>query len=453
MSEANKIPLSVPAPCAFILSRLKEHGFEAYVVGGCVRDSLLHKTPHDWDITTAAKPEEILTIFLDIPVLETGLKHGTVTLLLDHEPYEVTTFRVDGDYSDGRHPDSVSFTTNIRHDLARRDLTVNAMAYNPESGLIDPFGGREDLKDKIIRCVGDPHKRFSEDALRLMRTIRFAAMLGFEIAPETLRAVHDLSQTIPCVAKERIFSEFVKTVCAPYAAEALRAAPELIFAAVPQLENLKDVPQHSKYHIYDVWEHTLHALENINTDGRVACLAILFHDVGKKLVRTTDADGFDHFFGHAEKSAALTDEALRALRCDNKTREAVTELVLLHDTAFPKRTVKFRRLLAKLGYEQFYRLLAVSRADALAHAPWCIEDRCAALKAAEADAEKLQRENFCLSLRQLKITGKDLQVLVLRGKAIGDVLNKMLDAVLCDQIPNDREILLSRAERYAQKSK
>lgn len=437
----------------FILSRLKEHGFEAYVVGGCVRDSLLNKVPHDWDMTTAAKPEEILTIFHDIPVLKTGLKHGTVTLLIDHEPYELTTFRVDGDYSDGRHPDSVSFTTNIRDDLARRDLTVNAMAYEPETGLIDPFGGREDLKNKVIRCVGDPHKRFSEDALRLMRTIRFAAVLGFEIEQNTLCAVHDLSHTITCVAKERIFSEFYKTVCAPHAAEALRAAPELIFAAVPQLENLKDVPQHSKYHIYDVWEHTLHALENIGTDDPFACLAVLFHDVGKKLVRTTDEDGYDHFFDHAEQSALLTDEALRALRCDKKTREAVTELVLLHDTAFPKRTAKFRRLLAKLGYEQFYRLLAVSRADSLAHAPWCIKERCAALDAAKAEAEKLQREDFCLRLHQLKITGKDLQKYGLRGKEIGDVLNQTLDAVLCGQLPNDRTALLSHIKRYAQKHK
>ena len=220
------LKIALPTPCAFILSRLHENGFEAYAVGGCVRDSLLHKTPHDWDITTAAKPEKIIELFSDIPVLETGLKHGTVTLLIDHEPYEVTTFRVDGDYTDGRHPDCVAFTTDIRDDLARRDLTINAMAYSPATGIIDPFGGQEDLKNEIIRCVGDPHKRFSEDALRLMRTIRFAAVLGFTVEPETLRAVRDLHETIGRVAKERIFTELLKTVCAPHAAEALRAAPE-----------------------------------------------------------------------------------------------------------------------------------------------------------------------------------------------------------------------------------
>ena len=199
------LKITLPAPCAFILSRLHENGFEAYAVGGCVRDSLLHKTPHDWDITTAAKPEKIIELFSDIPVLETGLKHGTVTLLINHEPYEVTTFRVDGNYTDGRHPDSVAFTADIRDDLARRDLTINAMAYSPATGIIDPFGGQEDLKNEIIRCVGDPHKRFSEDALRLMRTIRFAAVLGFTVEPETLRAVHDLHETIGRVAKS-VFS-------------------------------------------------------------------------------------------------------------------------------------------------------------------------------------------------------------------------------------------------------
>ena len=327
------------------------------------------------------------------------------------------------------------------------------MAYSPATGIIDPFGGQEDLKNEIIRCVGDPHKRFSEDALRLMRTIRFAAVLGFTVEPETLRAVHNLHETIGRVAKERTFTELLKTVCAPHAAEALRAAPELFFCAVPQLENLKGVPQNSKYHIYDVWEHTLHALESIGTDDPIARLAILFHDVGKKAVRTTGEDGYDHFFGHAEKSAAFTDEALRALHCDNKTRENVTELVLLHDTVFPKRTAKFRRLLAKLGYEQFYRLLAVSRADSLAHAPWCIEDRCKALADAKSEAEALQKADFCLSLRQLKITGKDLQAFGFQGKAIGETLNKLLDAVLCGQLPNDREVLLLHLERYTQKHK
>ena len=444
--------LFLPKEVETVITTLQSAGYSPYLVGGCVREMLRGKAPSDYDMTSDAPPQEVLRLFSE-SAHPTGLQHGTVTVVSGGLPIELTTMRRDGAYRDNRHPDSVTFGTSIEEDLARRDFTVNAIALSPDGTLVDPYGGQEDLKNEIIRCVGDPHKRFSEDALRLMRTIRFAAVLGFTVEPETLRAVHDLHETIGRVAKERIFTELLKTVCAPHAAEALRAAPKLLFCAVPQLENLKGVPQNSKYHIYDVWEHTLHALESIGTDDPIACLAILFHDVGKKAVRTTGEDGYDHFFGHAEKSAAFTDEALRALHCDNKTRENVAELVLLHDTAFPKRTAKFRRLLAKLGYEQFYRLLAVSRADSLAHAPWCIEDRCKALADAKSEAEALQKADFCLSLRQLKITGKDLQAFGFQGKAIGETLNKLLDAVLCGQLPNDHEVLLLHLERYTQKHK
>ena len=444
--------LFLPKEVETVITTLQSAGYSPYLVGGCVREMLRGKAPSDYDMTSDAPPQEVLRLFSE-SAHPTGLQHGTVTVVSGGLPIELTTMRRDGAYRDNRHPDSVTFGTSIEEDLARRDFTVNAIALSPDGTLVDPYGGQEDLKNEIIRCVGDPHKRFSEDALRLMRTIRFAAVLGFTVEPETLRAVHDLHETIGRVAKERIFTELLKTVCAPYAAEALRAAPELFFCAVPQLKNLQDVPQNSKYHMYDVWEHTLHALESIGTDDPIACLAILFHDVGKKAVRTTGEDGYDHFFGHAEKSAAFTDEALRALHCDNKMRENVAELVLLHDTAFPKRTAKFRRLLAKLGYEQFYRLLAVSRADSLAHAPWCIEDRCKALADAKSEAEALQKADFCLSLRQLKITGKDLQAFGFQGKAIGETLNKLLDAVLCGQLPNDHEVLLLHLERYTQKHK
>ena len=444
--------LFLPKKVETVITTLQGAGYSPYLVGGCVREMLRGKAPSDYDMTSDALPQEVLRLFGEW-AHPTGLQHGTVTVVSGGLPIELTTMRRDGAYKDNRHPDFVTFGTSIEEDLARRDFTVNAIALSPDGTLVDPYGGQEDLKNEIIRCVGDPHKRFSEDALRLMRTIRFAAVLGFTVEPETLRAVHDLHETIGRVAKERIFTELLKTVCAPYAVEALRAAPELFFCAVPQLKNLQDVPQNSKYHMYDVWEHTLHALESIGTDDPIACLAILFHDVGKKAVRTTGEDGYDHFFGHAEKSAAFTDEALRALHCDNKTRENVVELVLLHDTAFPKRTAKFRRLLAKLGYEQFYRLLAVSRADSLAHAPWCIEGRCKALADAKSEAEALQKADFCLSLRQLKITGKDLQAFGFQGKAIGETLNKLLDAVLCGQLPNDREVLLLHLERYTQKHK
>lgn len=448
----SKSNIRLPDGCRFIIGRLRQNGYKGYAVGGCIRDSLLNRTPNDWDITTDALPERVVELFSDIPVLLTGIQHGTVTLMLDNEPYEVTTFRIDGDYSDGRHPDRVSFTTSIEDDLARRDFTVNAMAYNDEDGLIDPFGGSKDLEKKIIRCVGEPERRFHEDALRLLRAVRFSAQLGFSIEQNTLSTLKKLSPSITLVAKERIFSELKKTVTAPSASDALRLAPDPFFAAVSELSVIRSTPQNSRYHIYDVWEHTLHALEHTPQDT-VSRLAVLFHDVGKGVCRTVGKDGFDHFYGHPVHSAELTRNALRALRCDNKTLHDVVTLVELHDTYFPMRPAKFRRLLARLGYPLFFKLLDVSHADSKAHAPWCIEERCSALEEARREALRLQSENYCLTLKQLAVTGHDLTALGVNGRMIGEILHSLLDEVIIGQAPNDRAVLLNRAERIMQKKK
>ena len=305
-----EIQIQLPDACRTILSRLTDAGHRAYAVGGCVRDSLLGRAPHDWDIATDARPAETQAVFRDFPVIETGIRHGTVTVLLDGEPYEITTFRVDGRYSDGRRPDSVSFAATIEEDLSRRDFTVNAMAYSETEGLVDPFGGRQDLRDGLLRCVGDPETRFSEDALRLFRAVRFAAELGFSLEPETRRALDRLHGSISRVAKERIFAELKKLLTAPHAADALRICPALLFSAVPELAVLRDVPQHSRYHIYDVFEHTLHALDAAPPDETVR-LAVLLHDTGKGPCRTTGADGYDHFYGHPVKSAEIARRALQ----------------------------------------------------------------------------------------------------------------------------------------------
>lgn len=447
-----EIQIQLPDACRTILSRLTDAGHRAYAVGGCVRDSLLGRAPHDWDIATDARPAETQAVFRDFPVIETGIRHGTVTVLLDGEPYEITTFRVDGRYSDGRRPDSVSFAATIEEDLARRDFTVNAMAYSETEGLVDPFGGRQDLRDGLLRCVGDPETRFSEDALRLFRAVRFAAELGFSLEPETRRALDRLHGSISRVAKERIFAELKKLLTAPHAADALRICPALLFSAVPELAVLRDVPQHSRYHIYDVFEHTLHALDAAPPDETVR-LAVLLHDTGKGPCRTTGADGYDHFYGHPVKSAEIARRALQSLRCDNRTLRAVVQLVELHDLHFPMRPVKFRRLLAALGFPLFYRLLDVARADSAAHAPEFVAPRLQALDEAEAEARRLEAAGFCRTVRQLRINGDDLIARGLRGPEIGETLDGLLRSVIDGQLENDRSVLLRRVEKTLERKK
>lgn len=447
-----EIQIQLPDACRTILSRLTDAGHRAYAVGGCVRDSLLGRAPHDWDIATDARPAETQAVFRDFPVIETGIRHGTVTVLLDGEPYEITTFRVDGRYSDGRRPDSVSFAVTIEEDLARRDFTVNAMAYSETEGLVDPFGGRQDLRDGLLRCVGDPETRFSEDALRLFRAVRFAAELGFSLEPETRRALDRLHGSISRVAKERIFAELKKLLTAPHAADALRICPALLFSAVPELAVLRDVPQHSRYHIYDVFEHTLHALDAAPPDETVR-LAVLLHDTGKGPCRTTGADGYDHFYGHPVKSAEIARRALQSLRCDNRTLRSVVRLVELHDLHFPMRPIKFRRLLAALGFPLFYRLLDVARADSAAHAPEFVAPRLQALDEAEAEARRLEAAGFCRTVRQLRINGDDLIACGLRGPEIGETLDGLLRSVIDGQLENDRSALLHRVEKTLERKK
>lgn len=447
-----EIQIQLPDACRTILSRLTDAGHRAYAVGGCVRDSLLGRAPHDWDIATDARPAETQAVFRDFPVIETGIRHGTVTVLLDGEPYEITTFRVDGRYSDGRRPDSVSFAVTIEEDLARRDFTVNAMAYSETEGLVDPFGGRQDLRDGLLRCVGDPETRFSEDALRLFRAVRFAAELGFSLEPETRRALDRLHGSISRVAKERIFAELKKLLTAPHAADALRICPALLFSAVPELAVLRDVPQHSRYHIYDVFEHTLHALDAAPPDETVR-LAVLLHDTGKGPCRTAGADGYDHFYGHPVKSAEIARRALQSLRCDNRTQRAVVRLVELHDLHFPMRPVKFRRLLAALGFPLFYRLLDVARADSAAHAPEFVAPRLQALDEAETEARRLEAAGFCRTVRQLRINGDDLIACGLRGPEIGETLDGLLRSVIDGQLENDRTALLCRVEKALERKK
>ena len=442
--------ISVPSPAREALERLQAAGFPAFLVGGCVRDSLLGRSPDDWDITTAALPEQVEQLFAGERLIETGLKHGTVTLLLAGQPLEITTFRTESGYADHRHPDSVRFTPSLREDLARRDFTVNAMAWSPATGLQDPFGGRADLHGRIIRCVGDPRQRFEEDALRILRALRFSSQLAFSVEQSTAEAAFALRQTLELVSRERIAVELTKLLCGPKAAEAVREFWPILAVPLPELEPMAGLDQRSPYHCYDVLEHCIAAMEAVPPD-RFLRWAALLHDVGKPAAASVDAKGVGHFYGHAPLGAELTRGILTRLRFDRETVRRVTRLVELHDFPIappegsPERAI--RRLLGKLGEEDFFRLLALKRADALAHHP-DYRGRAADCERFEQLARQLLEQQACFRLKDLALNGRDLLALGYpSGPLLGKVLKELLEAVLSGQLPNERKALLEEAKR------
>lgn len=430
--------LTIPAGADFILRRLMENGFDAYVVGGCVRDSLLGLFPHDWDICTSARPEQMQAVFADCRVIETGLKHGTLTVLRDRIPYEVTTFRVDGGYTDHRHPDSVSFVSNVVDDLARRDFTVNAMAWNPQTGLVDAFHGQEDLRAGIIRAVGDPKTRFTEDALRILRALRFASVYAFRIDDATSQAAHDLRHTLTDVAAERIRVELAKLLCGQGAADILRAYPDVVFVLLPQLRAMHGFDQHNPHHRYDVWEHTLRALPHIPPTETLR-LAILLHDSGKPDCFTLDEAGIGHMHGHAERSAEIADEVLSSLRVDNATRERVTLLVRSHSLSVSPDPKLLRRRLNQLGEEALRELLLLQRADQLGKGTISPEEIKAEYRTVVAALDALMATSPCFTLKSLAVSGRDLMAAGLpKGHIVGQALAYLLDEVMAERLPNAR---------------
>ena len=444
--------MKLPQDAARALEMLESAGWESYAVGGCVRDSLLGIEPHDWDLCTAAPPEEMKKVFAGERVLETGLKHGTLTLLAPSGPLEITTFRTESGYSDGRHPDSVAFVRNIHADLARRDFTVNAMAYSPVHGLRDDFGGQEDLKNGVLRCVGDPGERFREDALRLLRALRFAARFGLTIEEKTAAALRENRALLCHVSPERIFSELKGILCARGAGEMLLAFPEVFFAFLPELAPMQGFDtRRPQNHCWDVWGHTAHAVDAIAPEP-VLRLTMLFHDSGKPETFRFDAQaGFGRFPGHPAISARIADTALRRLRCDNATRERVITLVENHEMRTGHGKKDLRRLLAKIGEESMRDLLLVRRADAAAHAP----EAAARLTALAGEDERLLNEivaeHGCLHVKDLAVSGNDLLALGLKpGSAVGETLSRLLDLVLDEAIPNEKEALLTAARKEIQ---
>ena len=436
--------MMLPPPVHRALSLLNEQGFSAYVVGGCVRDVVLGTPPHDYDMCTSARPEEMQRVFRDYRTLETGLRHGTLTVLMDGMPLEITTFRVDGEYADHRHPDSVSFTRLVEDDLARRDLTVNAMAYHPAEGLVDPFHGEADCRAGIIRCVGDPVRRFEEDALRILRALRFSARLGFSIEERTGDALLRMRESLRLVSAERIASELNGLLIGKNAQRVLTDYPEVLFTVLPDLAAMKNCPQQCVYHDKDVWAHTVEVVGYSPREPLMRWAALL-HDCAKPLLRVRDAQGADHFSGHPEKGAEMAAGMLRALKMPVKMMEQVSELVLWHDRVVAEKDVQW--LLSRLGTEQTERLLLLRRADMLAHAPCVAMNAEETYRALRGRMETLLREGACISLRQLAVDGRDLTALGIRGALIGETLAKMLDMVTRGEATNEKEALLSVARQ------
>ncbi|MBR5485112.1 MAG: HD domain-containing protein [Oscillospiraceae bacterium] len=437
--------ITMPTAVETAMSILTANGHEVFVVGGCVRDFLRGQQPNDWDLCTSAVPEETLKCFEGFNVIPTGLKHGTVTVVIQGTPLEITTFRVDGEYTDGRRPDNVTFTANITEDLARRDFTVNAMAYNEASGLVDPFGGRSDLEKGIIRCVGNPEQRFKEDALRILRGLRFAARFGFSIEQNTAETIKRLYPLLENIAAERIFTELCGFFKGEKVEPLLDEFADVFCFLMPCLSALRGMEQNHPYHLYDGYTHTIKAVQAA-PPNEVLRFAALLHDTGKPLCKTTDEKGIDHFYGHPDESEKIAADVMQRMRADNETAHRVKQLVKLHDVRFPCNAKTVRRWLSRLGEKDLRDLWALQRADRMA-TRFTKEDF-ELLDNLQSCLDEVLRKHQCFSLKQLALNGKDLIALgIPKGKQVGTVLNFLLDAVLEQPELNTKQTLTNMVLR------
>lgn len=476
--------ISLPEKVNTIIRTLQAAGYEAYAVGGCVRDVLLGRIPEDWDITTSAKPEEVKALFAH--TVDTGIVHGTVTVMLDREGFEVTTYRIDGEYEDARHPKQVEFTPLLSLDLQRRDFTINAMAYNDTDGVVDLFGGMEDMQNKVIRCVGDANARFDEDALRIMRAVRFCAQLDFAIAPDTMQAIASHAKELSRISAERIRVELTKLLLSDHP-ERLLTAHETGLTAVflPEFDRMLATAQENPHHIYDVGMHTIHALTYIATrtqaakaqteaasaalpaladsahtlaslskkDQTILRFAVLLHDCAKPETKSVDSDGKAHFYGHDEHGADLSEEILRRLKFDNDTIRAVSHLVGMHDMRYAEsgksvRARTMRRAINRIGAEYLPLFFLLQEADLNAQNPALLPDKLRQLDEARRMADKILAERQCVCIKDLAVNGSDLIAAGVKpGREIGRILAALLDYVMEYPEKNNREDLLAQADR------
>jgi len=437
----------LPEQVVYILDLLKRNGHEAFTVGGCVRDSVLGKIPGDWDITTSAVPEQIKQIFQK--TYDTGIKHGTVTVVLDEQHFEITTYRIEGSYNDYRHPSQVLFTRNIIEDLKRRDFTMNAIAFNPDTGFVDPFDGISDIKNKIIRCVGNPEERFREDALRMLRAVRFAGQLDFEIEPDTLEAVKRCSSLIANISSERIRDELSKLLVSDHPEKIiLMVKTRLADSILAEFARCMLTEQRHPYHVYNVGIHTIETLKNIRADF-VLRWTMLLHDMGKPLTRTADENGIDHFYGHGRMSEIIANDVLKRLRFDNKSIRKITRLVKWHDRPIEPAKEAVKRAIRAVGEDIIEDLLEVQEADMRGQNPEFLRDRLEKHKQVKKIYNEIIEQQECCSIKDLAVNGNDLmEIGFKRGREIGTALEKLLDYVMEYPEMNTKEQLLEYAKIF-----
>lgn len=477
-----EIEMFLPEDVEWIIGKLEQEGYEAYAVGGCVRDSILSRVPGDWDITTSAKPEQIKKIFEH--TIDTGIQHGTVTVMRRHVGYEVTTYRIDGEYEDKRHPKQVEFTSNLLLDLERRDFTINAMAYNPRKGLVDAFDGIGDLKRGIIRCVGDPGMRFDEDALRMLRAVRFSGQLCFRIEEGTRQAILERAKNLKQISAERIRVELMKLLLSKHAGE-IKEAYETGMTAVflPEFDKMMEMDQQNAHHIYSCGEHSVHGIEVINhffgsNDGvwdssivpaevdqvakrlaadcsekeqQILCLTLLLHDVAKPLCKVVDDQGVGHFYGHPAKGAEMAGEILRRLTFDNETVHAVKRLIYSHDDRIQPDSKSVRKMMSKIGRELMPLLILLQFADILSQNPITFEKKLDRVLGVERSYQKILEAGEPLTVKDLAVGGSDLIALGFSpGPQFKEILQSLLEIVLEEPDRNTREILLDIVKQQIQ---
>lgn len=434
--------INLPQNVNKIISLLESKGFECYAVGGCVRDMLMGITPKDYDLTTNAKPDEILEVFRDYKTFDNGIKHGTVSVIMDKEVYEITTYRIDGDYIDCRHPEKVEFTSSLKEDLSRRDFTVNAMAYNPKEGLVDYFNGERDVEYKAIRCVGDADTRFKEDALRILRALRFASVYNFSIEYNTFNAILENKKLLNNISKERVSNEFSQILCGECCDYILRRFKEVVAVVIPEISSMFNFQQNNPYHNKTLWKHTVSSVKNIENDN-ILRMTMLLHDIGKPMSRKTDENGYFIYHGHERVGEAISSEVLTRLKYPKSFIDTVSFLIRNHSLNIKADKVIIKKILKNMGEEKFRLLLKVQRADILAQSSYKREEKLQNLCKVQELFDEIMENDECYSLQTLNVSGSDLiHSGITEGKTIGETLNRLLNLVIEGKCSNTKEDLL-----------